>query len=85
MWVKMTNGTSHQIMVFTHGQKWVGVNAVSINGDITNTHHQWYQKGPSGKSIALVNMDFADMLWGRTRPTSTWAESNKVFKFPGCT
>jgi hypothetical protein len=81
MWAKMTNSASHCIVAIAHGQKWVVGNAVTINGDVANKPSsgcQWYQKGPSSKRIAPSNPDFADMLWGRTRPTMTWAEGNKV-------
>jgi hypothetical protein len=65
-----------------HPQAEVGVsNAVTINSDVANkplSGHQWYQKGPSDKRIAAGNPDFSDMLWGRTWPTMTRTEGNKV-------
>jgi hypothetical protein len=81
MWTKMTNGASHCIVAIAHGQKWVGINAMTINGNIANeplSGCQWYQKGPSGKRIVPGNPDFAHMSWGRTRLTMTWVEGNKV-------
>jgi hypothetical protein len=74
MWAKMTDGTRHWIVAIAHGQKWVVSNAVTINGDVTNKHSSschWYQKGLFGERIVLGNLDFADMLWGRTQPTTT--------------
>jgi hypothetical protein len=80
MWAKTTNSASHCIVAIAHGQKWVSGNAATINGDVADepsSGRQWYQKGPSGKRIALVNPDFPDMLLGRTRPT-TRLEGNTV-------
>jgi hypothetical protein len=79
MWEKMTIGASHQVMAIAHGQKWVVGKAATINSDVTNKPLygcQWYHKGPSSNKIALSKPDFADMLWGRTRPTTTQAEDN---------
>jgi hypothetical protein len=81
MWANITDGASHHVVAITHGQKWVVSNVATINGDIANkplSSCQWHQKGPSGKRIVLGNPDFADMLWGRTRPTTTQAEGNKM-------
>ncbi len=73
MWAKTTNSKSHCVMAITHGQKLVVGNASTINGDVANklsSGCQWYKKGPSGKRIMLGNPDFADMSWGRMRPTN---------------
>jgi hypothetical protein len=82
MWANTTNGaTSHPVVAIAHRQKWVVNYTGTINGDVADKPpfgHQWYQKGRSSKRIAPGNPDFADMLWGRTRPTSTRAEGNKV-------
>jgi hypothetical protein len=65
MWAKMTNGTSHCIVVIAHGQKWVVGNAATINGNSADkplSSCQRYQKGLSGKRIASGKPDFADMM-----------------------
>jgi hypothetical protein len=69
MWAKTIKGASYCIVAIAHRQKWVVNNAATINGDVANKPLfgcQWYQKGPSGKTVALGNPDFADMSWGRT-------------------
>ncbi len=79
MWVKTTDCTSHCVVAIAHGQKWAVGNAATINGEVPkepSSGCQWYQKGPSGERIAPGNPDFADMSWGRMRPTTTQAESN---------
>ncbi len=61
----MTKGASHCIVAITHGHKWVVGNTTTINGEVANKPSsgcQGYQKGPSGKRIALGNPDFADMV-----------------------
>jgi hypothetical protein len=81
MWAKMTDGPSHCVQAIAHGQKWVVGNATTINGDVADgplSGCQWYQKGPSSKRFALGNLDFADMLWGRTQRTTTRVGGNKV-------
>ncbi len=86
MRAKTTNGASHCIMATAQGQKWVVGNVTTINGDngdVTDEplpDHLCYQKGLSVKRIVPGNPDFADMSWGRTRPTMTWVEGNKVGK-----
>ncbi len=81
MRAKTTKGASHHIVAITHRQKWVVGNNATINGDIANEPSsgcQWYQKEPSGERILPGNLDFTDMLWGRTWPRTTRAEGNKV-------
>ncbi len=81
IWAKTTNVASHHVMAIAHGQKWIVGNTATINGAATNeplSGCQWYQKEPSGKRIAPGNPDFFDKLWGRTRPTTTRVEGNKV-------
>jgi hypothetical protein len=69
------------VLAITHGEKWVVGNTATINGDVADkplSSLQWYQKGSSGKRILPGNLAFVDMLWGRTQPTTTRADGNKV-------
>jgi hypothetical protein len=64
MRVSTTNLAKHRVVAIAHEQKWVAGNAEMITGNVANeptSDRQWYQKGPSGKRIALGNPNFADM------------------------